>query len=304
MNFSIEQVSDPKLKKLIELKVALNHPYIGVFVRKDHESITNVAELKDLSECYKIGSFVKITEITQANGRLQFVGVAHRRIEIEKEIQFDENLNFKGKVMAKNINEMKQILEEPRDVVLMVQTKNYDEELPDIQSPEYKAISMEIVKTIRDIVMENTLIRENLHQILGSNLRINDSPSYLADLASSITSSRPAELQAVLQEKNVMNRMKMALELLKKEKEILNLQAKIGGEVEEKIRKQHRQYMLHEQMKAVKKELGIEKDDREALSEKFKANLEGKTVPAIISETFESELTKLSYLEKHSTEFS
>ena len=48
-------------------------------------------------------------------------------------------------------------------------------------------------------------------------------------------------------------------------------------EVEEKVRTQHRKYMLNEQLKIIKKELGLEKDDKDAIAEKFKARLEVKS---------------------------
>ena len=41
----------------------------------------------------------------------------------------------------------------------------------------------------------------------------------------------------------------LALSLLKKEYELSKLQQKIGKEVEEKVKQQHRKYMLHEQLK-------------------------------------------------------
>ena len=41
-------------------------------------------------------------------------------------------------------------------------------------------------------------------------------------------------------------------------------------QVEEKVRKQHREFMLREQLKIIKKELGLEKDDKDAIEEKFK----------------------------------
>lgn len=41
----------------------------------------------------------------------------------------------------------------------------------------------------------------------------------------------------------------MSLSLLKKEFELSKLQAKIGKEVEEKVKQQHRKYILHEQLK-------------------------------------------------------
>ena len=43
--------------------------------------------------------------------------------------------------------------------------------------------------------------------------------------------------------------------------------------MEDKVRSQHRQHMLHEQLKVIKKELGIEKEDKDAIEEKFRARL-------------------------------
>jgi Lon-like ATP-dependent protease len=51
------------------------------------------------------------------------------------------------------------------------------------------------------------------------------------------------------------------------------LQQKIGREVEEKVKQQHRKYILHEQLKVIKKELGLEKDDKDAVEEKFRERI-------------------------------
>jgi len=45
------------------------------------------------------------------------------------------------------------------------------------------------------------------------------------------------------------------------------------GQVEEKVKQQHRKYMLHEQLKVIKKELGMEKDDKDAIGDKFRERL-------------------------------
>lgn len=66
----------------------------------------------------------------------------------------------------------------------------------------------------------------------------------------------------------------LSLSLLKKEYELSKLQQKIGKEVEQKVQKQHRKYMLQEQLKVIKKELGIEKDDKQAIEEKLRKRLE------------------------------
>lgn len=51
------------------------------------------------------------------------------------------------------------------------------------------------------------------------------------------------------------------------------MQQKIGREVEEKVKQMHRKYILTEQLKVIKKELGLEKDDKDAIEEKFRERI-------------------------------
>lgn len=95
----------------------------------------------------------------------------------------------------------------------------------------------------------------------------------------------------------------LGLSLLKKELELSKLQQKIGREVEEKVKQQHRKYILHEQLKVIKKELGIEKDDKDAIAEKFRERIKEKVVPKPIATVIEEELNKINFLESHSSEF-
>lgn len=97
--------------------------------------------------------------------------------------------------------------------------------------------------------------------------------------------------------------MRLSLALLKKELELSKLQQKIGREVEEKVKQQHRKYILHEQLKVIKKELGIEKDDKDAIEEKYRERLKDKMVPKPIMDVVDEELNKLGFLESHSSEF-
>ena len=60
-------------------------------------------------------------------------------------------------------------------------------------------------------------------------------------------------------------RADIVLLLLKKEVELCKLQGEIGKRVEEKISKDQRRYFLMEQLRSIKKELGLEKDDKSAL---------------------------------------
>lgn len=90
---------------------------------------------------------------------------------------------------------------------------------------------------------------------------------------------------------------------MKQELEVLKLQKKISAEVEQAIKEAHKKFMLQEQLKVIKKELGIQKEDKDALAEKFQERIKDKKVPKAVATVIEEELQKLNFLENNSSEF-
>lgn len=74
-------------------------------------------------------------------------------------------------------------------------------------------------------------------------------------------------------------------------------------QVEEKIKQTHRKYLLQEQLKIIKKELGLEKEDKDAIEEKFRERLKDLVVPKHVMDVIDEELNKLGLLDNHSSEF-
>ena len=152
--------------------------------------------------------------------------------------------------------------------VYMVETENFVQQ--DFETTdELKAVTQEVIKTIRDIIALNPLYRESVQQMLHLGQRVVDNPVYLSDLGAALTSGETKELLEVLSEPNVKERMVLSLSLLKKEYELSKLQQKIGKEVEDKVKSVQRKYLLQEQLKVIRKELGMEKDDTESIIEKY-----------------------------------
>mmetsp|Transcript_18326 Transcript_18326/g.26895 ORF Transcript_18326/g.26895 Transcript_18326/m.26895 type:complete len:1034 (-) Transcript_18326:176-3277(-) len=167
-----------------------------------------------------------------------------------------------------------------------------------------RALTNEILSTIREIATLNSLFREHI-SFFPTRIDAND-PYRLADFAASITTGTPEELQAVLEERDAEMRLHKALVLLSKEREVSKLQQEIQAKVEEKMTEAQRKYFLTEQLKSIKKELGMEKDDKEALIQKYRKKLKTYSKDAIsqeVMETIDSEIEKLSTLEKNSSEF-
>jgi Lon-like ATP-dependent protease len=185
------------------------------------------------------------------------------------------------------------------------------EHLPDKNSHDLKddddvlkATANEVVATIKDLLKVNPLAKETL-QYFAQRFQDFQDPAKLADLAASMCSADDHALQEILDTVDVRERLSAALVLLKKEVELGKLQADIGRRVEEKISGDQRRYFLTEQLKSIKKELGMERDDKTALAEKFMDKFAPfrDRAPAHAVKTIEEELQKLAGLEPSSSEF-
>ena len=88
-----------------------------------------------------------------------------------------------------------------------------------------------------------------------------------------MTTASGAELQEILETFDVRNRIDRVLVLLKREVEISKLHVEINKQIQEKISGQQREFFLKEQLKAIKKELGLEKEGKTAEIEKFQERL-------------------------------
>lgn len=53
----------------------------------------------------------------------------------------------------------------------------------------------------------------------------------------------------------------------------------------------------------IKKELGLEKEDKDAIGDKFRERIKDKVLPQAVSSVIDEELNKLNFLESHSSEF-
>ena len=103
---------------------------------------------------------------------------------------------------------------------------------------------------------------------------------------------------------NVPSRLEKALIMLKQEREMAKLQKKISQDVEEKITKSQREFMLREQMRKIKEELGIERDDKATVLDKYKDAISSKSdIPEEAQKAIDEEMSKLESLEKNSSEF-
>jgi ATP-dependent Lon protease len=168
-------------------------------------------------------------------------------------------------------------------------------------NPELKAYSMAIISTLKELVQINPLYSEEIKLFL--NRQSMDDPGRLADFAANLTSSDGQELQKILETFDVRKRIDKVLVLLKKELEVSRLQTKITKQIEDKVSAQQREFFLREQFKAIKKELGLEKEGKVSEIEKFEKRLQKLTLNEEAQKTIAEEIEKLKLIEPSSPEY-
>ncbi|KAM0954423.1 putative endopeptidase La [Dioscorea sansibarensis] len=279
-------VKDAKLLEALVENRKRSIPYAGAFLLKDDpatdsslgsgsDSEKSVYELKG-KELYKrlheVGTLAQITSI-QGD---QVVLIGHRRLRITEMVDEDP--------LTVKVDHLKD--------------KPYDKD-----DDVIKATSFEVIATLRDVLKTSSLWRDHV-QTYTQHIGDFNFPR-LADFGAAISGANKLLCQQVLEELDVYKRLKLTLELVKKEMEISKIQESIAKAIEEKISGEQRRYLLNEQLKAIKKELGLETDDKTALSAKFRERLEPnrEKCPPHVLQVIEEELTKLQLLEASSSEF-
>ena len=224
---------------------------------------------------YRIGTAARVLRAQQnEDGNLQILLQGARRFQILKAVKREKKL---------------------------VAQVAYLEDIPS-STEEVRAMSMSITATMRELIQNNPLYSEEIKMFLQ---RADwDDPGQLADFAANMTSASREELQDVLECLNVHDRLEKVLFLLRKELDLTKLKEKITKQIEERISKQQREYFLREQLKAIKEELGLEKDEKTEEIEKYQARVDELDLPSEARSRIEEELEKLKLLSPQSPEFS
>lgn len=164
----------------------------------------------------------------------------------------------------------------------------------------------EIKALTRALISEMKLISEN-NPLFSEEMRLNmlniDQPGKIADFIASILNIDKKDQQKILEILDVRIRMENVLVYIKKEQDILKIQKRVQREMSEKVEKNQREYFLKEELKAIKKELGLSADSKTSEYNRLKEIFLRIKPEGEVKETIDEELEKFSLMEPNSAEF-
>lgn len=177
---------------------------------------------------------------------------------------------------------------------------SYPKDIKD-ESIELKACIVGILSVAKELLNFKPLFKEEIENFLAQS-DFNE-PQKIPDLAVGLTTASKEELQDVLNELNLLHRAEKTLTLLVKELDLCKVQHGIHQKIEASFNKTQKEFVLREQMKTIKKELGLEKEDKWIDKEKFEARIKEKVIPEDVLKVIQEEMEKFSVLERQSAEY-
>lgn len=274
-------VKDEKVAEALTKAMKKGLPYVGLFLSKKDDSTSTdlLSESNDkieaLDEIYPVGTFAQIVNLIPSKGEgITAIVFPHRRIRA-LELLPDSPAGV-SKLRVENVH--------PKPFAL--------------HSQVIQALMQEIFTMLTEVAKLNPFFREHIthHNVPSS---IFEEPAKLADFIAVLTTSPAAELQEVLETDVVEERLRRSLVLLKKELMQAELQSNIRKDVESKLNKKQREYLLQEQLKTIKKELGLETDTKEKLTETFRERAKHLAMPEEVQKVFEEVDSMVIRLHSH-----
>jgi ATP-dependent Lon protease len=197
-------------------------------------------------DLYRMGTLTKVKQMLKLpNGTIRVLVEGLKRAEIIR--FFDENDHF------------------------AVSVKTY------VDSTEKDVEDEAFMRTLLEYFEQYIKMSKKISAETYSSLTDIEEPGRMADIIASHLPLKLKEKQEILETINVKDRVNRLIEIIHNEKEVLNLEKKIGQRVKKSMERTQKEYYLREQMKAIQKELG-DKDGKTGevaeLAEKIeKANM-------------------------------
>ncbi|MFO7924332.1 MAG: endopeptidase La [Bacteroidales bacterium] len=262
--------SGKKMTDIVRHSLEHNNNFIGVsLIREPNEE--NILQ----SKLYNTGTLLKISKIiNKSDDEIQFLAQAVTRFHKIKAIKKHEMYQWQVQ---------------------------YEYEKKTEPSDELKAYTLAVINSVKELIKLNPMFHEQIKLAL-SQVGM-EKPGLLMDLVASFLTADSNKLQEILETTDLFARSEKLLILLKEEIELNKIQQDIQKQIEDKVSKHQREFFLREQLKVIKKELGLEKDDKSAEIDTFERKIKKLNLTTEASKVINEELEKMKALESGSAEY-
>ena len=204
----------------------LDDQVIALFSQKD-------PEVDDPSEddLYDVGCAVKVVKVLKhTSGNYSVIVQGISRIEVEEVLETDPFMKVKVRRIPEDDN-------------------GYDVEL--------EALSIALKDTAKQVVSLLPELPKEAVELIDSI----PEPNRLADLIAANIDTPPEDKYKILESIDIKTRMNQVMNLLTRQLEILKMRERINSQIKEEMGKNQREYVLRQQLKAIKEELGEDTDE-------------------------------------------
>lgn len=238
---------------------------IGLFLQKDSKK-----ENPEPDDLFRVGTSGNILKMLRfPDGTVRFLMQGLTRIRIKR-------FTSSSPYMMAEVEEMTETTKE---------------------SVRMEALQRNLLERIKTLVDLAPYLNEEFH-VTAIN---QDTPSKLTDYVASNLNVSIEQKQQLLEEVDVHKRMEQLYHAINKEIEVLELSQKIQAQAASELGKSQRDYILREQLKAIKRELG-DSDDKGELEE-FEKKIKAAAMPAQAEQAAYKELDRLTHMTPSSAEY-
>ncbi len=154
------------------------------------------------------------------------------------------------------------------------------------EANDYEAMT----RSINELLQKISRLSGQINIDVINNISLKEEPGQMADSIASNVFVKVLDKQEILEEIDVEKRVFKVLDILSREAEVYSLEQKIAIKTKKQIDKNQKDYLLREQMKVIKTELGDTDNDED----EYLSRLSLTYFPKEVKEKVEKEIKRLS----------
>ena len=282
----IETFETPEILPLLPVRDMVMYPSVilPLFVGRDM-SINAVEKSLSKDRLILVTAQKDLTDEDPLPERIYSVGVVS---QIMRMLRLPDG---RVKVLIQGIKKAR-ILEYVQETpTFLVRVESIEEPLITEITLEIEALMRYVKEEMEKVVSMGRMVPPDILMVLDTI----DEPGKLADIAAANLGLAVDKAQEVLEIVDPVERLRKLSEILGKEIELLNMQAKILSQAKEEMSKTQREYFLREQMKAIRSELG-EGDERTEDIEDLKKKIKKAKMPKEVEKEALKQLERLDMM--------